>query len=330
MTQPLPASPPLRILVTGANGFVGRALCDTLQDAGHRVRASVRTRKSADGLNTRELALTGNLDSTTHWQDAVQGIDTVVHLAARVHVMHETADDPLAQFRACNRDATANLAAAAAAAGVKRFVYVSTIKVNGEQTHGTPFRSDDTAAPSDPYGISKWEAEQELAKIAEKTGLEQVVIRPPLVYGPGVKGNFLRILGLIKRGAPLPLGRLDNRRTLVGLHNLRDLIRRSIEHPDAGGHVFLAGDRQPVSTTDLTIAMAHALGRPARLFHIPDFITSAACALPPFQRIWQRLAGSLEVDISEAVRVLQWEPPRSMEDELREVAQWYAAHPADH
>ncbi len=297
----------MRILITGANGFVGSRLCAHLVAQGHAVRPAVRgARGMAD-----EVAV-GTLDAATDWAAALDGCDTVVHLAARVHVMHDTAADPLALYRPTNTDATLNLARQAAQAGVKRFVFVSSVKVNGEGRDAA-YRETDTPAPEDAYAISKWEAEQGLWRIARETGLEVVVLRPPLVYGPGVKANFRRLLDVVERGWPLPLGAIENRRSLLYLGNFVDAIRVCVEHPAAAGQTFLIDDGQPVSTPELVRAVARAMGRPARLLPAPVGMLEFAGALLGKRAAVARLTGSLWVD-SSLIRVrLGWTPPFSME-----------------
>jgi UDP-glucose 4-epimerase len=254
----------------------------------------------------------GDINSVTDWAAALAGCDAVVHLAARVHVMHDTAEDPLALYRATNTDATLNLARQAAQAGVKRFVFVSTIKVNGEG-RDAPYRETDAAAPGDAYAISKWEAEQGLQRIAQETGLEVVILRPPLVYGPGVKANFRRLLDTVARGRPLPLGAIHNKRSLLYLGNFVDAIRACIEHPAAAGQTFLLDDGRPVSTPELIRAVARAMGKPARLLPVPVGVLEFTGALLGKRAAVARLTGSLHVDSSAIRSRLDWTPPYSME-----------------
>ncbi|MEW5967254.1 MAG: SDR family oxidoreductase [Pseudomonadota bacterium] len=293
----------MRILLTGANGFVGRALGDRLAEGGHVVVPVVRRPCGLAG----EVAI-GDMGGQTAWGEALQTCAAVVHLAARVHVMHDTVADPLSLYRATNTDATLNLARQAAQAGAKRFVFVSSIKVNGEG-RDEPYRETDAPVPEDAYAISKWEAEQGLWRIAQETGLEVVVLRPPLVYGPGVKANFKRLLDTVARGWPLPLGAVENRRSLLYLGNFVDAIRVCVEHPDAAGQTFLVDDGRPVSTPELIRAVAHAMGRPARLLAVPVGVLEFAATLLGKRAAVQRLTGSLWLDSSLIRARLGWTPP---------------------
>lgn len=300
----------MKIAVTGATGFVGRALCGHLIANDHVVVPAVRR---VFGL-THEVVV-GGISAATDWHIALTGCDAVVHLAARVHIMNDRSQDPLALYRATNTDATLNLARQAAQAGVKRFVFISSIKVNGEGGDA-PYRETDMPAPEDAYAVSKWEAEQGLQRIAADTGLEVVILRPPLVYGPGVKANFLRLMQIIQKGWPLPLGAIHNRRSLLYLGNLVDAIRLCLEHPDAAGRTFLLDDGKPVSTPELIRAVAHAMGRPARLLAVPVGLLEVAGALLGKRAAVARLTGSLFVDSSAIRSRLGWTPPFSMEDGL--------------
>ncbi len=302
----------MKIAVTGATGFVGRALCSHLAVNGHIVVPVVRR---VSGL-THEV-MVGDINAATDWHQALSGCDAVVHLAARVHVMHDTDQNPLALYRASNTEATLNLASQAARVGVKRFVFISTIKVNGEGDNA-PYRETDVPAPEDAYAISKWEAEQGLQRIAEKTGLEVVILRPPLVYGPGVKANFLRLMQTVRKGWPLPLGAIHNRRSLLYLGNFVDAIRLCVEHPAAAGQTFLIGDGEPVSTPELIHAVARAIGRPARLLAVPVGVLELVGALLGKRAAVARLTGSLYVDSSLIRSCLGWAPPYSMASGLAE------------
>ena len=300
----------MKILVTGAAGFVGRALGERLARDGNEPVPAVR---QATGLAGEHVV--GDMGASTDWTVVLNACDAVVHLAARVHVMHDTAADPLALYRATNTDATLNLARQAAQTGVKRFVFISTIKVNGEG-RDEAYRETDTAAPEDAYAISKWEAEQGLWQIAQETGLEIVILRPPLVYGPGVKANFRRLIDTVARGWPLPLGAIKNRRSLLYLGNFVDAIRLCVEHPAAAGQTFLLDDGEPVSTPELIRAVARAIGRPARLWPVPLGVFELAGALLGKRAAVARLTGSLWVDSSPIRARLGWTPPYTLRQGL--------------
>lgn len=300
----------MRILVSGANGFVGRALREALGTNGYAVVSAVRR---SSGL--ADEIVVGDIRDSTNWTIALTGCDAVIHLAARVHVMHDTTDEPLALYRATNTEATLSLARQAAQVGVKRFVFISTIKVNGEGEDES-YRETDVPAPQDAYAISKWEAEQGLQKISRETGLEVVILRPPLVYGPGVKANFLRLMHLIHQGWPLPLGAIKNRRSLLYLGNFVDAIRLCIEHPAAQGQTFLVDDGQTISTPDLIREIAKAMHRPARLVPVPVSLLQWVGWMTGRSAAVSRLTGSLYVD-SQAIRSrLGWTPPYSMQTGL--------------
>ena len=307
------------ILLTGATGFVGNRLLQMLKARGHHCRAAVRRPSSTVDVHA-ESVVVGDIDAHTDWRKAVAGIEVVVHLAARVHIMHDQADNPLVEFRKINLDGTRSLAEAAVKAGVKRLVYVSSIKVNGEATQGEPFTPQDTPSPSDPYAIAKWEAEKALLEISQASGLEVVIVRPPLVYGPGVKANFHNLIKLVRKRIPLPLAGINNKRTLVALDNLADLLMTCCEHPAAAGHVFLAGDNESVSTAELISKIAKAFGQRPPVFYFPPRLMQWAASLLGKQAVWKRLAGSLEVDISDAKTVMGWQPVTSMDDELKRIA----------
>jgi len=297
----------MRVLVTGATGFVGRELCGCLITHGHAVVPAVR---KVSGLAGE--AAVGDIDGATDWTTALNGCDSVVHLAARVHMMRESAQDPLVLYREINTVATLNLARQAAHAGVKRFVFISTIKVNGEGRDAA-YRETDAPAPEDAYAISKWEAEQGLRRIEQETGMEVVILRPPLVYGPGVKANFRRLMQTVQKGWPLPLGAIRNRRSLLFLGNFVDAIRLCVEHPAAVGQTFLLDDGEPISTPDLIRALARAMGRPARLPAVPVGVLELAGALLGKREAVARLEGSLYVDSSLIRSRLGWTQPFTME-----------------
>lgn len=310
-----------RVMVTGANGFVGQALCAALEAAGYRVRKTVRhdQQKQMNG----ECVEVGEVGATTDWRTALAGMDAVVHLAARVHVMKDEAKDPLEAFRAVNMRGTENLARAAAESGVRRFVYLSSIKVNGEYTRHKPLSEDDLPHPETPYALSKLEAEQALHHIAAETGMEIVILRPPLVYGPGVKANFLRLLKWVDRGLPLPLASVENRRSLIYLANLVDAISTCLSHPAATGKTYMVSDAEETSTTELINRLAKTLGRPARLFSFPALMLHLLASFVGKQDEVERLLDSLEIDSSKIRRELNWSPPYSMNHGLQETADWY-------
>ncbi|VVO81992.1 N-acetyl-alpha-D-glucosaminyl-diphospho-ditrans, octacis-undecaprenol 4-epimerase [Pseudomonas fluorescens] len=298
------------VLVTGGSGFLGGALLRYLAACEqYSLIAALRNECRELPQSIRRFAF-ADLAIDIDWQDALEQVDVVVHSAARVHVMHESAVDPLAEFRRVNVEATLNLARQAARAGVKRFIFISSIKVNGEYTRaGCVFSADDTPAPVDPYGISKLEAELGLKALATTTGMEVVIIRPVLVYGPGVKANFLSMIRWLERGVPLPFGAVHNKRSLVSLDNLIDFIVTCIEHPGAANQTFLVSDGRAVSTTELLRCIAVALNRSATLLPLPVGLMSAAAKLIGKDAVAQRIFGSLEVDISKNLQLLGWVPP---------------------
>ena len=300
----------MKVLVTGANGFVGGHLCPMLESSDCEV---VR--------GTREIV--GNIDGRTDWLDALRGVDAVVHLAARAHILKETAVDPLEAFREVNLAGTLNLAQQAGSCGVTRFVFISSIGVHGLLSTGGSFSVSDELIPHDPYSASKLEAEQGLRQIAEETGLELVSIRPPLMYGPGVGANFLRLMKLAASGIPLPLGSVKNRRSFVYVGNLCDLIFQCLENPAAAGEIFLVSDDHDVSTPDLLRLLATAQGKPARLFPFPVSLLKWAGRLAGRSAEIERLCGSLQVDIKHTKEMIGWEPPFEMEQGIRETV---AAH----
>jgi nucleoside-diphosphate-sugar epimerase len=318
----------MRVLLTGASGFVGRAVqARLLSDAGHELRSAFRQipQQLPAGLQT---CLAPALGPDVDWSEAVQGVDAVIHCAARVHVMDEQADDPLAEFRQANVEGTLRLARQAAAAGVRRFVFVSSIKVSGEQTQpGEPFKADDQPQACDPYGISKREAEDGLLALAAETGLEVVIVRPPLVYGPGVKANFQSLLTLLERGVPMPFGAIRNSRSLVALDNLVDLLVLCLGHPAAAGQRFLVSDGEDLSTTELLRRLASALGKPALLLPVPMSWLRGCAWLLGRSDISVRLCGSLQVDIGKTRERLGWNPPVSVDQAMADTAAYFLETP---
>jgi len=312
----------INVLVTGASGFIGSSLLSCLSiREGIRVSGAFRHQfpNIPPGIQTFQV---GDLGANTDWTQALSSVAVVIHTAARVHVMNDLAKDPLSEIRKVNVEGTLNLVRQAAAASIKRFIFISSIKVNGESTvPGEPFTADDQPGPIDPYGISKWESEIGLHQVAKDTGMEVVIIRPPLVYGPGVKANFRRVIHWLDRGVPLPLGSIQNKRSLVALDNLVDLIVICIEHPAAANQIFLAGDGEDLSTTELLQRIGKALGKPTRFIPIPVGLLTFLASLLGKKDVAQRLCGSLQVDISKARELLGWEPPVSVEEGLRKVAE---------
>lgn len=309
-----------KILVTGANGFVGSSLCNNLYLRGLDFVPVVRK------ANLKNQFSIGDLTSDTDWAQALTGCTAVIHLAARVHVMNDREIDPLAAFRRVNVDATLNLARQALAAGVKRFVFVSSVKVNGEETNGVPFTVFDEATPVDPYGQSKLEAEIALKELAQATDLELVIIRPPLVYGPGVRANFKRLMQLVKICLPLPLGTIHNRRSMVAVDNLIDLLILCSWHPAASGQIFMVSDDHDVSISELLRMLAAAMGKRSMLFTFPPAAIKGIAGLLGKSAAASRVLGSLQVDIKHTKTTLQWEPPLSTELALKKTVADYLAH----
>ena len=291
------------ILVTGANGFVGRTLCLTLRERGFPFVATVRSANAPD-----EIAV-GALTGATDWRHALTGCSTVIHLAARVHVMDDRSGDPLLAYRQVNVEATLQLARQASSAGVTRFVFVSSVKVNGESTTGRlPYRADDVPQPCDPYGQSKMEAEAALFAVGRETGMEIVVVRPPLVYGPGVKANFLSLIKLVKRGIPLPFGRVSGVRSMVALDNLVDLLIACSTHQNAPGGIFMVSDDQDMTVGELVRLIAAAMSKKVRLIPVTPALMRAAAGLLGKTAVTDRLFGALQVDISATKERLEWRP----------------------
>jgi nucleoside-diphosphate-sugar epimerase len=306
----------MKTLVTGATGLIGRVLLARLLQDGHQALAAVRSNPISN------QTLVGEINAQTDWSQALSNCDVVVHTAARVHQMQDDAADSLAEFRRINTAGTLNLAYQSAAAGVKRLVFISTIKVNGEFTEvGQAFSADDVPAPEDPYGISKHEAEQLLHQVAAETGMEVVIIRSPLVYGPGVKANFQSMMRWLVRGVPLPLAAVtENRRSLVALDNLVDLIMTCLNHPAAANQTFLVSDGEDLSTADLLQRMGMALGHPARLIYVPLALLKLGAIVVNKPGIYQRLCGSLQLNITKTRQLLGWVPPVSVDEGLRRAA----------
>ena len=304
------------VAITGANGFVGRALCTEAVARNMSVLGVTRTH-SYLAAGVKNLVV-GNIDGSTVWREALMGCHVVIHLAARVHVMKEYVADPLSFFRRVNVEGTLNLARQSVAAGVRRFVFISSIGVNGVQTApGRSFSEMENPKPHNAYALSKWEAEQGLMLLSEETGLDVVILRPPLVYGLGAPGNFAALIRAVQRSWPLPLGAVHNQRSLVALDNLVDFIVTCLSHPQAANQTFLVSDGHDLSTTELVRGMAQAAGVPARLLPVPVWALQAGATLLGKGDTVQRLCGNLQVDISKARSFLGWVPPVSVEEGLR-------------
>jgi nucleoside-diphosphate-sugar epimerase len=313
----------IRFLVTGANGFVGHALCKSLMQKGHDVGGVVRSNDVILDSGVSRFVV-GDINSHTDWTAALDGVDVIIHLAARVHVMKETSQDALREFRSVNVSGTERLALSAAASGVKRLVFVSSIKVNGEETiAGHRYSELDVPMPKEPYGVSKWEAEQALQRIAQETGLEVVVVRPPLVYGPGVKGNFTQMMRVVAKGIPLPLASVNNLRSLVYVGNFVDALFKCATYPAAAGKTYLVSDAEDVSTPDLLRQLGATMKHPARLFPFPPTLLHLAGRMLGRSEQIDRLLGSLQVDSSKLRRELDWHPPYVLQQGLQATAQWY-------
>lgn len=306
-----------RILITGIRGFIGTCLAARAEADGWLIRGVLRQYDGTDGV------VVGDIGPTTEWGAALEGIDTVVHLAARAHVMKDCMTDISTAYWAVNVEGTERLARQAAGAGIRRFIYLSSIKVNGELTKELPFSENSPPTPADAYGVSKLRAEEVLRRIAGKNGMEVVIVRPPLVYGPGVKANFLSMMHWLARGIPLPLGSIDNIRSLVALDNLVDLIVTCLDHPAAANQTFLVSDDEDLSTTELLRRLGNALDSPARLIPVPPKLLQWGAKLFGKKDIAQRLLGNLQVDISKTKEHLGWEPPISVDEGLKKTAEWY-------
>jgi nucleoside-diphosphate-sugar epimerase len=305
----------MTILITGASGFVGQRLCALLAGQSNAIRGVARSA-------TAQVLGLGEMGATTDWSQVLPGCTQVVHLAARVHVMQDASSSPLQEYRKVNVEGTLALARQAAAVGVKRFVFISSVKVNGEfSTPGRPFHADDLPAPQDPYGVSKMEAEAGLRALAGQTGMEVVVIRPPLVYGPGVKANFAAMVRWLQRGVPLPLGAIHNQRSLVALDNLVHLITICLKHPGAANQTFMVSDGEDVSTSELLWRIGMVLGKPARLLPVPQRMLEWGAVVLGKQDMAQRLLSSLQVDTDATRQILGWVPPVSLEQGLLQVVQ---------
>lgn len=313
----------MKILVTGANGFIGHALCNKLLADNYKINGIVRPKKyNSRILKGIDITQIESIGPKTDWSEALIGIACVVHLAARVHIVMKDTHDPLTLFREVNVAGTERLAREAASANVRRFIFMSSVKVNGEG-RTAPYNEEDIQQPQDAYSISKWEAEKVLKEISDETGMELVIIRSPLVYGPGVKANFLRLLALVEKGVPLPLASVNNRRSLIYIGNLVDAIVTCMQNPKASGQTYFVSDGDDVSTPELIRRMSYALKRPVRLFPFPLFMLKMAGRFSGKGVEIDRLLGSLMVDSSKIQRDLDWRAPFTMAQGLRETMKWH-------
>lgn len=309
------------VLITGATGFVGSRLVGFLSSQFPNTELRLAVRHQPDELQVPGVALAGlievvgDINPHTNWTNSLVGVDVIIHLAARVHIMNDVVLNPLEEYRNANTLATIHLSEAAAKAGVKRFIYLSSIKVNGEETKlGQSYSEDSTPAPIDPYGVSKWEAEQGLEKVCAQIGMEFVIIRPPLIYGPGVKANFQKLMGLVAKGLPLPFGAIHNQRSMLALDNLVSFIAEAMTNPLAANQRFLLSDGEDISTTQLLKLLAKGMGKPSWLIPIPAFILRGAAQILGASAAADRLLGSLQIDSSKARQLLHWQPPLSVEE----------------
>jgi nucleoside-diphosphate-sugar epimerase len=314
----------MNVLVTGATGFVGRVICARLHTEGMNVRGTLLSSETPSALVSGvEPVVIEPLGPATRWETALSGIDTVIHLAARVHIMRESAADPLREFLTVNTEATSHLARKASASGVRRIVFMSTIGVNGDDSGSTPYREDDEPHPQNNYSFSKYEAEKQLWRLASETGLEVVVIRAPFVYGQNNPGNFLSLLRVVSTGIPLPLASVDNKNSLIYVGNLADALWVCASHPDAAGNTYLVSDGEEVSTPELIRRTANALGVKARLFHLPEVLIRKLGVITGKTPAVGRLLGTLTVNTSKIRNELGWTPPFSMDEGLRDTAKWF-------
>jgi len=311
-----------QILITGSTGFIGIALIARLAEENFNIRAIVRNNKATTFNEEVKVINVGELTTSINWKQALEGVDVVIHLASRVHIMNDQAADPTAEYQRINVDASLNLARQAADLGVKRFIYLSSIKVHGEFTElSRPFVADDMLFPQSSYAISKYQSELGLRELSIESEMEIVIIRPPLVYGPGVKANFLSMMKWLSRSIPLPFGRIHNLRSLVAIDNLVDLIVKCIDHPAAANQAFLVSDGEDLSTPDLLYRMGVALDKPVRLIPIPVLWLQFFSYLFGFDSTFERLCSSLQVDISKTQKLLGWDPIIGVDEGLRRAAQ---------
>ncbi len=311
------------VLVTGANGFIGKVLCEEMAIKGLNVCASVRSLNSALSLPREvEIRETGSIGPDTYWTKTLENVESIVHLAGRVHMFNDSSSDPLSEYRSVNTAGTERLARVAASSGVRLFIFLSTIKVNGEGKN-TPYTEEDIPSPQDSYAVSKWEAEEKLKSIAGETGMKVVIIRAPMVYGPWVKANFFRLLKMVDRGIPLPFSGVDNRRSIIYINNLADVIIHCLINFKAGLKTYLVSDCENISTPQLVRQIAKSLGKPVRLFYAPIFMLRLGGLLTGKSHTIERLINSLYIDPSKIIKELNWQPPFTFEQGLKETAEWY-------
>ncbi len=314
----------MKVLVTGANGFVGRALCRDLMQHGHELRRAVRNTPGASPPDAASTVVVGDVGPSTDWRAALAGVDAVVHLAAQVHMPEDTATNALAEYRRVNVEGTRSLAAAAWRTGVRRLLFLSSAKVHGERSV-RPFTEMDAPQPEDRYAVSKLEAEEALKQTLAGGRTQWTILRPPLVYGPEVRANFLQLVRTVARGVPLPLAAIDNRRSLLYVGNLVDAIRTCLEHAGAGGRMWLVSDGEDLSSPELVRRLARALNRPVRLLLVPVWLLRLAGALSGQTAAADRLVDSLQVDAAAIRNELRWTPPYSVDQGLLETARWFLA-----
>jgi nucleoside-diphosphate-sugar epimerase len=315
----------MKICVTGASGFIGKALCVQLLKEQYSVVATVRNAKLPSLSTQKNLKISeiANIDINSNWSETLSGINCIIHCAARVHVMKESEVDALSVYRQINVEGTRNLAKQAFSAGVKRLIFLSSIKVNGENTNRSYFKHTDTPLPKDAYGISKWEAEQVLQEISKQTGLEVVIVRVPLIYGKEVKGNFLHLLNIVAKGIPLPFSKVKNLRSFLGLDNLINFLIHCIHHPKASGQTFLLSDGEDISTCDLIKKLAKSMQKPLRLFPVPiSFLRFFGKMLGKSLEM-DRAIDSLQIDSSFTFKFLGWKPTTTTNEGLHKTVQWY-------
>jgi nucleoside-diphosphate-sugar epimerase len=315
-----------RVLVTGATGFVGRTFCEVLSQAGHTVRAALRAARPMPA-GVSEAAIVGDIGAQTDWRAALLGVDLVVHLAARAHVIHDSPANA-ALYYETNAEGTRRLAESAAEASVGRFVYLSSVKVNGEATLDKPYTAADEPFPQDDYGKSKWLAEQRLAQLAGRNGMATVIVRSPLVYGPGVRANFLRLMRIVDKEWPLPLGAVENERSMVSIWNLCDFLATVSSHPAAQNRTWMVSDGDDLSTPELIRRIGRAMGRRVRLLPIPAALLKLMGRLAGQKAEMDRLCGSLAVDVTQTRRELGWSPLLTVDEGIARTVQWYTSERA--